>query len=641
MRRVGLLVLAVALLLVGVPEVARAAEYTLETSATYDVRPDAGEIAVTVEVTFTNTTPDPSGQFSVFDEVKLAVHDAALEIAATDEDGDLDVGVAIEDDVNVATIELRDDLRFEETATLELSYTLPDTDDVQLRVRPSVIVFPAWGFGTSSEVRVQLPTGYEVRADGDPLTEDGAALVSGRIEDPTQWLALVTAVRPVEYADFEATVPLTGGTADLLVRAFDDDPGWGERMVDLLTGALELMEEEIGLPYPRIGQLIFTESVSIDGSGFAEEATGGTEILVAFDQPDFTALHQLAHVWLSPALIEARWIREGLASLVAERLSPELAVEIPYDPAARAEDVAEASFALDAWFADAGAEGETFGYAASWALAAEIEELVGADAVRAVLARVAASIGPYQGTEIEPEAAPEGVADPSAPLTTRAFLDHLETISGIALSDLFADRVLTDADVQLLTARAEARAAFDALVGSAGDWGAPDAVRGAMTAWSFDEAQAQIDGAAAWLIERDELLEQMRDAGLATPDRLKQQYRAYGGGPEAVAELDAERVVVEAYSATAMDVNDERSFIERIGLLGGPIPANELNRASGLFADGDLLGSLEAVREAQTILASGETGGIVRLASAVLLAVILLGLAVLLVRRRASYTSPP
>ncbi len=261
--------------------------------------------------------------------------------------------------------------------------------------------------------------------------------------------------------------------------------------------------------------------------------------------------------------------------------------------------------------------------------------------MRAVLARVAASIGPYQGTDIEPEPGPKGVADPSAPLTTRAFLDHLETISGIALSDLFADRVLTNADVQLLPARAEARAAFDALVGAAGDWGAPDAVRGAMTAWSFDEARAQIDEAAAWLIERDELLEQMRDAGLAAPDRLQQQYRSYGGGPEAVAELDAERVVVEAYSATAMDVNDERSFIERIGLLGGPIPANELNRASGLFTDGDLRGSLEAVREAQTILASGETGGIVRLASAVLLAVILLGLAVLLVRRRASYTSPP
>ncbi len=641
MRRVGLLVLAVALLLVGVPQVARAAEYTLETSATYDVRPDAGEIAVTVEVTFTNTTPDPSGQFSVFDEVKLAVHDAALDVTATDDDDALDVGIAIEDDVNVATIELRDDLRFEETATLELNYTLPDTDDAQLRVRPSLIVFPAWGFGTSSEVRVQLPTGYEVRADGDQLTEDGAALISGPIEDPTQWLALVTAVRPAEYAEFAATVPLTGGTADLLVRAFSDDPAWGERMVDLLTRALEVMEDEIGLPYPRIGRLIFTESVSIDGAGFAEEATGGTEILVAFDQPDFTALHQLAHVWLSPAVIEARWIREGLASHVAERLAPELAVEIPYDPAARAEDVAEASFALDAWSADAGLEGDTFGYAASWSLAAEIEELVGADAVRAVLARVAASIGPYQGTDIEPEPGPEGVADPSAPLTTRAFLDHLETISGIALSDLFADRVLTDADVQVLPARAEARAAFDALVGAAGDWGAPDAVRGAMTAWSFDEAQAQIDEAAAWLIERDELLEQLRDAGLAAPDRLRQQYRSYGGGPEAVAELDAERVVVEAYSATAMDVNDERSFIERIGLLGGPIPANELNRASGLFADGDLRGSLEAAREAQTILASGETGGIVRLASAVLLAVILLGLAVLLVRRRASYTSPP
>jgi len=53
---------------------------------------------------------------------------------------------------------------------LDLTYTLADGDDPQLRVRPSVVVFPAWGFGTTSEVTVTVPGGYEVRVDGDPLT---------------------------------------------------------------------------------------------------------------------------------------------------------------------------------------------------------------------------------------------------------------------------------------------------------------------------------------------------------------------------------------------------------------------------------------------------------------------------------------
>jgi (1->4)-alpha-D-glucan 1-alpha-D-glucosylmutase len=40
-------------------------------------------------------------------------------------------------------------------------------------------------------------------------------------------------------------------------------------------------------------------------------------------------------------------------------------------------------------------------------------------------------------------------------------------------------------------------------------WGAPDPVRAAMSAWEFDAAQARIDEAAAWLVERDALLEEL------------------------------------------------------------------------------------------------------------------------------------
>ena len=619
----------------------RAAEYTMETRAEYLVRPEEGVIAVTVAVTFTNTTPDPEGQFSVFDELKIAVHDQATGVAAEDGEGELEVAVAVENDVNVATVALREGLRFEEAAELTLTWTLPDSEEPQLRVRPSVVVFPAWGFGTASEVRVEIPAGYEVRVDGDPLEAEGDGLTSGPIADPSRWLALVTALRPVDFLNIDANVPLAGGTADLRVRAFADDEAWGQRTSALLVEALPLIEAEVGLPYPRIGQLIVTESVASGGSGFGEQPAGGTEIAIAFDQPPFTALHQVTHVWISPELVDSRWLREGLTSAFAARVSQAVEVQLPFDPAERSTALAEAAFPLDAWTADAGVEGESYGYAASWAFVQQLETLVGPEAIRTVLARVAGGIGPYQSADVEPDPPLDGVAAPASSLTTRSFLDQLETVSGQSVSDAFAAQVLTEGDVALLPERAEARAAFDDLVEAGGSWQPPDPLLGAMTAWQFADAHAQIDLAAAWLERRDELLAAMDAVGLSAPDRLRQAYRTFGGGPEAIDELEAEQAVVDAYAGTAAEVNGERSFVERVGLIGGPDPAAQLNLANGRFTDGDLRGAIEAVTEAQRIVASAETGGIVRIASAILVIVLVLALAVLLVRRRTSYTAPP
>lgn len=641
-RRVRSLAIACVVLVVsflpGGPQAVRAADYTLESQATYDVRPAEGRIGVSIGLTFTNTTPDPADQFSVFSELKLAVHDAAADVVASDDDGELEVSVAVEDDVNVATIELRDDLRFEETVAVDVGYTLADGDDPRLRVRPSVVVFPAWSFGTTGEVSVTIPTGYELRVDGDPLSEEGGRLVSGPIEDPAEWLALVTAVRPPEYVQTQATVPLDGGTADLVVRAFEDDEAWADRTLTVVSEALPLFEEEIGLPYPRIGQLILTETVAVDTTGFAEGGAGGNEILVAFDQPPFTVLHQVAHVWLGPSLIESRWIREGMASHAAERVAPEVEAEAPYDPLAEAEGRSADAIPLDTWGASAALETESYAYAASWAFINRLEEAAGREALHGVLARVAASIGPYESAEIEPEPPAEAGGTPATPLTTRAFLDHLETLSDVDLAPLFAERVLTEADRALLEPRAEARAAFDQLVAAADSWGAPDPVRGAMNAWSFEDATAQIAVAADWLEERDALLVRLDRHGLAAPERLKQAYRAYGGGPEAVNELEAERTVVDEFAEAADDVHAERSFLARIGLVGGPDPDAQLTQAAGRFAEGDLRGAVESIAEARRLVATAETGGIVRLVSVALLVLVLAGVAMVLFRRRAAYT---
>ena len=644
-RRALLPLLLVAIVLTALPGAAvtrvAAAEFTLETAASYDVRPTEGLIEVAITITFTNTAPDTATEFSIFPEILLGVHDAATNVSARDAEGELGVEVAVnENGVNVATIALRNGgVRFEETVELELRYTLADGADPQLRVRPSVIVFPAWGFGTASQVSVDIPAGYEVRVDGDALTDAGDRLESGEIADPSQWLALVTATRPAEFVTFDATVPLSGGTADLQVRSFADDEAWGERTLDLVERALPMIEEEIGLPYPRVGILTLTESVATDASGFAESSGAGTEILVAFDQPPFTALHQVAHVWLSSELIESRWIREGLASDVAGRVAALVEVEAPYDPMAETAARQADAVPLDTWAASADPAAESFGHAASWAFVAELRATVGDDALREVLARVSGSIDPYAAADIDPPA--ENGTPPQAPLTSRTFLDHLEAVTDADLAPRFGERVLTEADVALLEPRAEARAAFAELAAAANGWGAPDPVRAAMGEWRFDDARPLIADALAWLADRDALLVEMEEAGLSAPDRLLQAYRSFGGGAEAHDELEAQRAVVETYASTADEVNAGRSFLERIGLVGGPDPAQRLQLANGRFTDGDLRGAVEAITEAQHLLASAETGGLIRLVSAMLVLVILGALGVLLLRRRAAYTAAP
>ena len=632
---IGLAVALVASL--GPAQPVRAAEYTLESAAVYEVRPDDREVRVRVDLAFTNTTPDPDGQFSLFDELRLPIHDRAEAVTASDPDGDLDVAIDDEDGVRVATIELREGLRFEDSIDVELRYRLADGDDPEVRVGPSLTVFPAWGFGTTSEVTVRVPDGYEVRVDGDPLTlGDGGALTSGPIEDPTAWLARITAIGAGDLVPFEATVPLNGGTADLLVRAFGDDPGWGEATRDLVVEALPLLEREIGLPYPLLGRLILTESVPADSSGFGEPATRRAEIEVAYDQPGFTVIHQLAHLWLDP-LVDTRWVAEGMASDLAARVAAELGVDAPYDPAAEAERRADDALPLDAWRTGGDPAAGAYGHPASWALIATLRDELGDEAFRTILARTAASIGPYDETEVDVSPAGPGVS--RTPLTSRSLLDQVASVAGIDAAAQFEASVLTDGDVDLLPAREAARTGFAELLVSADGWGAPDPIRAAMTDWAFVDATTLIGGAESWLSGRNALLADIERVGLSRPERLPHVYRSYGGGAEAIDELAAERRVVDAYAAAADRVNAPRSLLARLGLVGGADPSARLGLAHGRFADGDLPGALDSVEEAVRVLDAAETTGLVRVVSLGLVVIGLAAVAVTVFRRRAAYTA--
>ncbi len=467
-RRLGAavtLALQVAVLLIPATAVAADAPYTMATVAGYAVEPATGGIGVTVAVVFTNTTPNPSGQVSGFDRIDLAVHDGASELAAADSKGSLAVELVDRDGVQVASVRPRARVLFNRSVSFTLTYRLVDGVAPDVHVRPEVVRFAAWGFGTSSEVTVELPGGYQARADGDPMLIDtGGAVVrltSGPITEPASWLALITATRPTEFETQAASVALASGTVDLQVRAWTGDPAWGERTLATLVAGLPKLEEAIGLPYPRVGPLVVTETVGGEGSA-DQQPLPTAEMEIAFDADTFTLLHQAAHIWISDQLAADRWLREGLASHEAARVAVSLGAALPYDPTRRAGELAADAFPLAEWDSPPTISArEAYGYAASWAFINRIAAAAGEGNLPRTLRRVVAGVAAYDPTDAD-QLPLTGQRFP--PVDTRRFLDQLAAASGIDLPNMFGQVALGPEALPELAARRTARDAFEKLL---------------------------------------------------------------------------------------------------------------------------------------------------------------------------------
>ncbi len=611
------------------------ARYRLLTNAAYRVDVGNRNVHVDVEVTFTNTTADPPGRYSVFDSAELAIHDGASAVSARDPRGDLPVARTRASGVNVASVRLRAPLRYNQTARFRLAYDLRDASQADVRVRASVVTLPVWSFGTRSEVTLDLPAAYSVRVAGDQMraTTTGATtrLSSGTIADPARWLALVSGEQATDRVTARRTIQLSGRSIELEVSSWSDDTAWRTGTADLLAEALPRLERAIGIPYVGSGPLLVRESVAGPGNGFdAGAATSGSGIVIGFDQSRFTALHQAAHLWFGARFASDAWIREGLASHFAALVALDLKIPLPIDAAARTAQLKRDAFPLADWTISADGRTDAYAYAASWRTIDLVAARQGAPALEAALRRIANGASPYAVTGVSLPA-PASVAQP---VDSRRFLDHLEGSDGQGLASLFAEQVLPRAAILELPARARARTAVTTLRSAAAGWGIPRPVSDAMDGWRFSDAQDQVTLARRFLAERDRLLRSVTAAGLSTPMRLQQRYEASGGDAESHEELQAEAAVVSAYAHATQRAAQPRSFTERIGLAVAADPDALLATANARYARGDLQGAAAAIGEAERQLDGAAGVGLTRLASTVVLLLLAVAGIVLLFRRR-------
>jgi len=634
------------------------APYLLRTDALYRLDAAAAAVEATITVTFTNTTPDPTGSFSSFGSVPLSLQAGASGVGARDGKGSLRVTLARQASRTVATIGLRMALRYRQTAAFTLTYRLADGANPQVRVRPSSLMLPVWGFGTTSTVTVRLPVAYTARVLAGALAsstqQDQIVLSSGAIRDPPHWSALLVAAKPADYVAVNRRVPLTGGTVDLWVRSYADDRAWGAATLDLAARALPALQKAVGLPYAGVGPLFITESLPSGIGPLAEPVSGAQDIAVGFDATPFTVLHQLAHVWIGTDFASERWIREGLASHLAANAARQLAIAVPGRAPGVSTDSDLAAIPLATWGAPgtAGAISagtDAWAYPASWAFVDALATSIGEDRLRLVVQRVAQGVSAY---DTAPGGSPASAAAAAQPADSRQLLDQIEEVvagpAGASTGDQATSRRVEAAfraqvwpadEGGLLDQRAQARAAYQTLLAAVGDWGPPDTIRQAMETWRFVQARSLIDVARSWVSDRDRFLDAARQAGLSTPDRLVVAWHADGGGTLSRRELDAEAAFLQAYRAGENRI-DDLNPIERLGVLGGPEPRAVLASAAGLYAGGDLDGAAAAIDRAISLDTGAQGAGVVRLAGGVaVVSVLAAGFLLGLRRLRRSFPS--
>ncbi|MEP6639109.1 MAG: hypothetical protein ABJC39_07145, partial [Chloroflexota bacterium] len=613
----------------GVAEVRAATpNLTIVTDARYDVQPESHRVRVTVDMVLTNHLADTRTKRFFYDRAVLSVlpGTSGFKLTSSGASGARATVSKTTASYTVLQLALGRKIYSGKTASYRLVFDIVDKGGAAtraIRIGSSLVSFGVWAYATDSTpgstIRVTFPAGYQVDVQsGDmpsPTTAaDGTTTFqTGKLAKPLTFAAYLVADRPASYVDQRRSATVGGTSVDVTIRAWADETAWSDRVAELVTGALPLLSERIGLPWPREGGLTFQETISRTTGGYAglfDPALGQVE--VAYDADDFVVLHESVHSWFNGGLLVDRWANEAFASFYALEIAPLLKVKAT--TGGLTPELEAARIPLNGWGAIGTANDKTedYAYAATLTLARAIAKRAGDDGLRAVWADAAGKIGAYQ-----PPPTGNGTADPETvdgPPDWRGLLDLLESKTGVSYEDLWRTWVARPVDLPLLDARADARAKYDATVSAAGDWQLPRAVRDAMRSWQFDQARSMLDAATTVLAKRTQITTGAASSGLTPPPTLRTAFESPDAFATATLEAAGELAAIDRYDAATAARLGWTDLLQQVGLWGTN-PAADLERAKTLFGSGDLTGSATASATATVAWSGAEDAGRNRLVS--------------------------
>ena len=609
----------------------------------YEVRPDEGLVIVTIDATATNVTAPTATEEYFYTGMTMPLHAGATDISARSGGAVLPATIVETTDEYVAVEVLFGvELLYQQSYGFQISFVLRD-DGVDPRrdtvIRQSFVGFPVWAFGTpdasTASVEVAWPRGYSVDVPfgsmRQTLAETGPRLTSDAIDDPTTFIAYVTGEREVARIRHEFSVPMAVETANVLMLAWPDDPGWLERQSDYLARGLPELERTIGVEYPVDGTLSVSEHAQRHLGGYAgifnpQVAT----IQLRYDADAGIALHEAAHAWFSGEWFEDRWIDEAFATLYAERVASQLGMD--FVPSELTPELEASAFPLNAWL-EVGLddlEREDYAYAATPVVAAQIAALAGDEGLAAVWQAAEDDRLAYAATDDDVRAA--GDAQPES---WQRLLDLLENGTAQDFDPIWVEWIVESEDAPLLTEREATRATYDATAEAAEGWILPRSTRVLMDAWAFGDAEAELSDIDAVLKQRDEVDAAAADLDLEVTTQLQTAFED-DGIDAAGREADEQLAALDAIRGATAEIGAEPHLVERIGLLGEEEPADALNAARSAFEAGEDDAAVDAAADAAGRVDDAMDRGRLRVGvgAGALLALDGIALAALALRRR-------
>jgi hypothetical protein len=603
---------------------ARAAD-TLEVVAatTYQLLPGQGRVHVRIDATATSREPE-SDDGRVITGLTFSVQPGIANLVATSGGTRLAASITKRtDEFTDVELTFGRPLHFEDAYRYLVSFDLVDPGGAagrDIRIGRSVVAFPAWAFGSSNvsggSVRIEVPAGYNVSVEGTQMASSGGGdqpttLRAERLPDPFAFFAYVSADRPGAFTETPLSVSLGDRAATINVRAWEDDPGWGSRMQDLLRDGLPALHELIGLDYTVSGSLAVEEAATSRLGEYAGIFNDIADtITVRYDADAYVALHEAAHIWFNEKLFPERWIGEAFAEFYAVQAGKQIGATgetFELDDA-----TLEHRIPLNSW-GDVGVEDlavEDYAYAATYHLATLIADRTDLAGLRKVWK--AAADGELSYLPTHAGVAP-GVNIAVTQKGWQRLLDLLEERTGTSYTDLWDEWVVADADRPLLADRTAARSAYTAAVRRAGDWELPQRIRYDLGSWSFDAASEEIAAADDVLGQRDRIASAARVLELTPPPTLESAFEGGRGLQAAVDEARAELTTLDRISDAGDLLEVEPSTLETIGLLGEE-PQEDLVAARTAFEAGDLGASDQAAARVTTARGGAQDAGRQRVA---------------------------
>lgn len=494
----------------------------VETQARYVVDGAGGPVQVAVTVRLTNTTPDTAQWLYFYDTYAIAVPAGATGVTATSDGRPLRVEVSDSEDPSTQYAEASfAPLYHGRSRTLEWTYQFagaPVRSERLTRVGPGYATFAVEASGDAGHVSVEVVAPAAMTVDtsaGDFVaTPDGDTVryvATTSTDDAGIW-AVVSARDPL-VADQEE-VTLAGETVTL--ESFPGDTEWADFVAGHVDEGFPVLEELIGADWPG-GLKTIREDVAPQALQYAWFDSEADNIVVAEDLDAVTLFHELAHTWFDGSNVVDRWLFEGLAETVAQRVVTETDGSATPRPTPARD--AEAAVPLTAWTDDdhGSFEREDYAYAASYTAVSALLAGLDDEELAAVLA------GTFLG---ESAYAPAGSHDvPWTATDWRRFLDLVEVRGGVTDADtVYRSWVVTPEQVALLEERATARTTYTAVDDADGAWQPPLGVRRAMASWQFADAVADVDALADAPRAAAAVAAAAQAAGLPEPAAVRDVY---------------------------------------------------------------------------------------------------------------------